>query len=79
MGSTLFPPRNNLLMQITRLKKAVDSVRNGNADALARQMENSNPTFAQFVRRNRGKSAQQILRESGINTDQLKNILDLLK
>ena len=46
MGSTLFPPRNNLLTQITRLKKAVDFVRNGNADMLARQMESSNPMFA---------------------------------
>lgn len=46
MGSTLFPPRNNLLTQIARLKKTVDSVKNGNADVLARQMERSNPMFA---------------------------------
>lgn len=42
-------------------------LKNGNADAVFQQMINTNPQFKKFVEDNKGKSADQICKENGID------------
>lgn len=46
-----------------------------NANAIFQQMMNNNPQFAQFVRENEGKTAEQIAADYGINPALLNNLL----
>lgn len=69
MSSSLF--QNHLLDKI----KLIKQVANGNPNAIFSQMLNQNPQFRQFVERNKGKSAEQILSENGIDLSILKDLL----
>lgn len=42
-------------------------LRSGNPDAIYQQMINTNPKFRQFINDNKGKSAEQIAQENGID------------
>lgn len=44
-------------------------------EAAARSLMNSNPAFAEFVRRNQGKSPEQIAREAGIDYSIVRRML----
>ena len=81
MASSLFrsQPRNNPLAQIMNIKKTMDQISKGNADAIAEQMAKSNPAFAQFVSDNKGKSEDEILRSYGISPDDFHSVLNMLK
>lgn len=47
----------------------------GNPEVMFQQMMNTNPQFKEFVLANRGKSADQIARENGINLDDVLRAL----
>lgn len=63
--------QNNVINQITDLKNMM----NGNPGAMYERMMQTNPQFADFVKSNRGKSAEQIAQDYGIDP----SILNLLK
>lgn len=46
-----------------------------NPNAAFDEMMNSNPQFAEFVKQNKGKSAEQIARDYGIDLGAVKNLL----
>ena len=81
MASSLFQnrPGNNPLAQIMNIKKTMDQISKGNANAIAEQMAKNNPAFAQFVNDNRGKSEDEILRSYGISPDDFRSVMSMLK
>lgn len=46
-----------------------------NPNAILRQLMNSNPQFAQFMRENQGKTPEQIAREHGIDINYLNQLM----
>lgn len=46
----------------------------GNPQAMAQQMLQSNPAFAEFVRKNQGKSPEQVARECGVDIQQIQQL-----
>ena len=62
--------RNTGSSQISGILQAIK----GNPQGMYDQMMQNNPQFADFVRRNQGKSAEQIARENGIDPNLLKNL-----
>lgn len=47
----------------------------GNPQAMAQQMLQSNPAFADFVRKNQGKSPEQVARECGVDLAQIQQLI----
>lgn len=54
---------------------AIRQMAGGDPEGFARQMMQNNPQFAEFVRRNQGKSPQQIASEYGIDLGVLSGVL----
>jgi len=52
----------------------VNQIKNGNPEAMFRQMIQSNPQFKQFVEQNKGKSPEQIASENGLDLNMLKSL-----
>lgn len=61
-------PMNNIV-------ELVSSLRNGNPDAIYRQMMNTNPQFKKFIQDNQGKSPEQIAYENGIDMNSIQQFL----
>jgi hemoglobin-like flavoprotein len=74
MASSLFPQmmQNNPINKITNL---VNLMRGKNVDAMYNMMMQNNPQFANFVNQNKGKSAEQIANENGIDFNAIKQFL----
>lgn len=47
----------------------------GDPEAFARQLMRSNPAFADFVRRNQGKTPEQIAQDNGIDYNTVRKLL----
>lgn len=47
----------------------------GNPDAVFKDMISNNPQFADFVNKNRGKSAEQIAKEYGVDISALNRLM----
>lgn len=64
---------------MAQIRQAAEAIRTGNADAFAEQLAKNNPAFAQFLNSNRGKTTEQILHDNGVNAEDLRRILSMLK
>lgn len=64
-------PLNGRLQQIANLKQMINGK---NPNAVMNAMMQNNPKFREFVNANKGKSAEQIARENGIDLDLLKQV-----
>jgi hemoglobin-like flavoprotein len=64
--------QNNPINKITNL---VNLMRGKNVDAMYNMMMQNNPQFANFVNQNKGKSAEQIANENGIDFNAIKQFL----
>lgn len=63
---------NSMLSRIAEVKRLL----NGQSpEALYQSMMNSNPAFADFVRKNSGKSPEQLTSEYGIDIGLLRDII----
>lgn len=58
-----------------QMLSAVKQMVGNDPDGFARQMMQNNPQFADFVRQNQGKTAQQIATEYGVDLGLLSNFL----
>ena len=58
------------MQQIAGLVRILKS---GNSEQIAQQMLQNNPNFAAFMRRNQGKTPQQVAKENGIDLNSLMN------
>lgn len=47
----------------------------GDPEAFARQLMRGNPAFADFVRRNQGKTPEQIAQENGIDYSAVRRLM----
>jgi len=65
------PQSNGFADRINAIKGMI----NGNPQAMAMQLMQSNPQFAAFVRQNQGKSVEQIAQENGIDMEALRQAL----
>lgn len=70
--ASLFPrPQSSLSNRLGAIKGMVG----GDPSAFARQMMASNPSFADFVRQNQGKSPEQIAQEHGIDWNAIRQFM----
>lgn len=53
----------------------VNQIRNGNPEAMFKQMIQNNPQFKQFVEQNKGKTPDQIASENGLDLNMLKSLM----
>ena len=61
--------------QLSQANQILNSLKGRDPNAMMQELMQSNPQFKQFVQDNQGKSAEEIVRNYGINPA----ILDLLK
>ena len=61
---------NNLFQRLGQIKQMMSGK---DPNAMFDQMMQSNPQFAQFVNANKGKSAEQICQENGIDLNMVKS------
>lgn len=54
---------------------AIRGMVGGNPAAFAQRLMSTNPTFAQFVRQNQGKTPEQIASENGIDYGALRRYM----
>ena len=64
--------QGNLLSQVNQIRNLLSGK---NPDDVFQKMMNENPQFRSFVESNRGKTAEQIAAENGINLDKIKSML----
>lgn len=55
--------------------QTIAQIKAGNSEGIFNQMIQNNPNFAQFVQQNKGKTAEQIAKENGIDLEQVKRFL----
>lgn len=63
---------NSMLARAMQMKQMLQG---GNPDVMFRQMLQTNPQFAQFVRENSGKSPEQIAQAYGIDVGLLNQLI----
>lgn len=63
---------NNMLSTIAAVKNIM---RSGDPSQIIQAEMQRNPQFAQFVNANKGKSAEELLRESGLDIGVIKSLL----
>jgi hypothetical protein len=63
---------NNPLAQIAQLKQMLTRQ---NPEAFAQALAQRNPQFAQFVQQNKGKTAEQVAKENGLDWSQIQSLL----
>lgn len=66
--------------QQSRAASLMQSVRQfagGNPEAAARNLMQTNPQFASFMRQNQGKSIQQIANEHGIDYGLIQQLMNM--
>lgn len=75
LGSPSAAPANNPMAQLQQLRQMAQMMRGQNPQQLVQSFAAQNPRFAEFLRRNQGKSPEQIAQEQGIDMGLLRQIL----
>lgn len=75
LGSPAAAPANNPMAQLQQLRQMAQMMRGQNPQQLVQNFAARNPQFAEFLRRNQGKTPEQIAQENGIDMGLLRQIL----
>lgn len=70
-GSPMMSNMQAMMGQINNLKQMFS----GDGSAAIKMLSQKNPQFAQFVKENQGKSAEQIAQDYGIDLNMIKSFM----
>ena len=68
---------NPILQRLTQNQRTnpINGLLKGDPNQMFNSMMQTNPQFAEFVRKNRGKTVEQIAKENGVDLGLIKNLL----